>query len=198
MIKIALFASGNGSNFEVIAEYLGHTNHSVSCLICDNPDAYVLQRARKFNIPYHIVDYSTHSRREAEAEIVKILTSYGVEFIVLAGFMRILTEYILDAYPKKIINIHPSLLPNYPGVDSIQKSYYSNDSRLGITIHWVDKGVDTGPIILQKSFERNGEESLEEIEARIHELEHTYYPIVIKNILDGMERKKEETPRRKI
>jgi phosphoribosylglycinamide formyltransferase-1 len=198
MIKIALFASGSGSNFEAIAEFLNETDHGIACLICDNPDAYVLKRAEKYGIPAHVIDYTLHTKREAENKIIDILSSYGVEFIVLAGFMRILSEHILTAYPNRIINIHPSLLPKYPGVDSIRKSYYSNDKKLGITIHWVDKGIDTGPIILQKSFEREGGETLEEIEEQIHKLEHTYYPIVLKNILDGLERKKEETPRRKI
>jgi phosphoribosylglycinamide formyltransferase-1 len=100
--------------------------------------------------------------------------------------MRLLTPVLIDAYPRAIINIHPALLPRHPGAHGIADSYASADRTLGITIHYVDYGMDTGPIILQKSFERTGSESLEDIEKKLHELEHSTYPDVACALLDQL------------
>jgi len=187
MAEIAVVASGNGSNFQRLVEALRDTRHSVSSLICDRKDAYVLERARLLGIPSYIVSYEGKSREEAEREIISTLKEYDISLIVLAGFMRLLSPQFVDTYPDRIINIHPSLLPKYPGTKGIEESYYSGDRELGITIHRVDYGLDTGPILFQKSFKRTGGESLKEIEERIHALEHKYYPEVIIELLDSIE-----------
>lgn len=196
MANCAVFASGNGSNFQAVAEEVQKSEHNVVCLICDNPNAYVIERARTLGIPYHLVPYRNRTREEAEKEILTVLSDYEVDLIVLAGFMKLITSTLLEQYKDRIVNIHPSLLPKYPGAHAIDKSYDSKDKRLGITIHRIDTGMDTGPIILQKSFIRNGTETKEQIEEKIHTLEHIYYPIVVLNLLGAVSYRSESNRRR--
>jgi phosphoribosylglycinamide formyltransferase-1 len=184
--KLAVFASGGGTNFQAIAEALRSTPHTLACLIADKKDAYALTRAEKLGVASHIISYAGKSREAAEEEMLAILAPQKIDYIALAGFMRLLTPRLIDAYPSRIINIHPALLPKYPGAHGIRESYDSGDRELGITIHYVDYGLDSGPIILQQSFTRNGTESIEEIESRIHELEHTWYPKVMIGLLDAV------------
>ncbi|MEW5817662.1 MAG: phosphoribosylglycinamide formyltransferase [Spirochaetota bacterium] len=186
MANLAVFASGNGSNFQTLAEALGKTSHAIRCLICDRKNAYVFTRSQLLKIPSHYVSYKGKTKEQAEEEIIHILQHYDIDLIALAGFMRLLTPKLIDAYPGRIVNIHPSLLPKYPGEDAILRSYNSPDEDLGITIHQVDDGMDTGAIIMQKSFRRTGLEGIEEIEKKIHALEHQYYPEVIINLLDAL------------
>ena len=185
MPKLAVLASGSGTNFEAIASAIAADGrHEIVCLICDRKDAYAFTRAGKLDIASYYVSYPGRERAEAEREMADILKGSGADLIALAGFMRLLTPELLDRYPGKIINIHPSLLPKYPGTHGIEEGWESDDSELGITIHRVDHGLDTGPVIMQKSFTRCGSESLAEIETRIHQLEHQYYPEVLLDILD--------------
>lgn len=188
MAKVAVFASGNGSNFEAIVNALQGTPHQVVCHISDNDKAYALSRAMRLQIPCHVFPFRTpNERKDSEIKILKLLKSYDTDFIALAGFMRLLSPLLIDAFPKRIVNIHPSLLPKYPGIHGIRDSYLSEDQEIGITIHYVDYGLDTGPIITQRSFQRTGIESLEEIEGRIHALEHEVYPKVLIELLDALE-----------
>ena len=188
MSKLAVFASGSGTNFQALAEAVSATRHTVACLVCDKKDAYARKRAEELGIPSHLVSYAGRSREETEEEIIAIIQPYQIGYIALAGFMRLLSPRLIDAYPSRIINIHPALLPKYPGTHGIEESFASGDRELGITIHYVDYGLDSGPIILQKSFIRTGAESIEEIEARIHELEHIWYPRVMTELLDTAEK----------
>jgi len=192
MAELAVLASGNGSNFQALAEALTGTRHRVACLVSDRPGAYALQRARRLGLPAHLVSYAGRSREEAEEEILRTLGLYRIDLIALAGFMRLLSPRFVDAYPSRIVNIHPSLLPKHPGKEGIAESYASDDRELGITIHYVDYGLDSGPIILQESFVRNGNESIQEIEERIHGLEHRLYPMVVLRLLDALVGKGEE------
>ena len=185
MANLAVFASGGGSNFQAIAESLRATRHSTACLIADRKDAFALRRAETLRVPSHYVSYAGRSREETEDELIAVLAPYKIAYIALAGFMRLLTPRLIDAYPSRIINIHPALLPKYPGAHGIAESYASGDRELGISIHYVDYGLDSGPIILQKSFIRGGSESMAEIETRIHELEHLWYPLVLISLLDA-------------
>jgi phosphoribosylglycinamide formyltransferase 1 len=190
MAKLAVFASGWGSNFQVIAGAIENTPHEVVCLICDQKNAPVLRLADSFNIPSFHVPYKGRSRKAAELEIIPYLKTFGTELIALAGYMKILTKTIIDAFGGRIINIHPSLLPRFPGVQGIERSYNSGDKKLGITIHQVDYGLDSGPVLLQKSFSRQGNESLEDIEMKIHALEHESYSKVIIQQLDARDANK--------
>lgn len=185
MGKIAVFASGSGSNFQVIAEAIAATDHSIDCLICDRKNARAIERAMQLDIPVKYISYYKRSKEDAEQEILHYLANRNISLIVLAGYMRLLTPLLIDAYKNKIINIHPSLLPKYPGTTAIETSFNSGDLKLGITIHRVDYGMDTGPVILQKSFTRTQDESLEEVETKIHQLEHKHYPQVILNLLNN-------------
>ena len=188
MSSAAILASGSGSNFEAIVEGVSGSDHRVDCLICDRRNAFVLERAERLGIPAHYVGYYKRERREAEVEIESILDNYGSDLVVLAGFMRILTPNFVETFGGRIVNIHPSLLPAHPGANGLILSFASADKRLGITVHYVDAGTDTGPVIRQESFERLGTEPFDEIETRIHDLEHRVYPDVVVNILDAKSR----------
>ncbi len=185
MARLAVFTSGNGSNFQAIAEYIQKTEHTVACMICDRKNAYSFKRAEDLGIKSYYISYYKRNREEAEKEIMTVLEKEKVDLVSLAGFMRLLTPVLLEAYRSRIINIHPALLPKYPGTHGIEESYNSGDRELGVTIHYVDEGMDTGPVILQKSFTRRGEETIEEIGKKIHKIEHTYYPEVIERLLDS-------------
>ena len=187
MANLAVFASGNGANFQAIVETVRRTSHSVRCLVCDRAGAFVLERAKALAIPAHVVSYSGRLREESETEILRLIEPYAIDLIALAGFMRLLTPRFVDRYREGIINIHPALLPKYPGTHAIAESYESRDTELGITIHRVDYGMDTGPIIVQESFRRVGSETMEEIELRIHNLEHATYPRIVTELLDSID-----------
>jgi len=184
--NLAVFASGSGSNFQAIAEALNNSSHRLALLVCDRKKAYVRQRAQAAGIPVENIEYRRGKPREdTERELLTRLKPYSIDLIALAGYMRLLSPVLVDAYKDRIINIHPSLLPKYPGTHGIEESYYSEDRELGITIHRVDYGLDTGPVIRQGKIPRIEGESLEGFEARIHALEHRLYPEVILNILEG-------------
>lgn len=187
MARIAVFASGRGSNFVAIAKALAGTPHGIEFLLCDVDGAPTLERARELKIPEFIVSYKGVERQVVEKKIVRHLERRKVDVVVLAGFMRLLTPWFLDAFKGPVINIHPSLLPKYPGIHGIEESFRSGDGELGITIMRVDEGVDTGPAILQKSFVRDPSETIEQVEARIHALEHEWYPRVVREMLDRID-----------
>ena len=186
MARLAVMASGNGSNFQAVCEKIKETRHEIACLICDRKNAYSFERALQLGIKSYYVCYHGRKRGEAEKEIVSILESEKADLVALAGFMRILTPFFVEKYKGKLVNIHPALLPKYPGAHGIEESYASGDTELGITIHYVDNGVDTGPVILQKSFTRDMSETIEEIEKKIHKLEYDFYPEVIEKLLDSL------------
>lgn len=189
MARMAVFASGTGSNFVALAEALQKgKRHTIEFLVCNVADAPVLARAEELHVPTFLVDYHAGSRESIEKKIVRHLERRQVDLVALAGFMKLLTPYFIDAFKGPVINIHPSLLPKYPGTHSIKESFESGDKELGITVMRIDTGVDTGPILLQKSFLREGGESLERIEARIHSLEHDWFPHVAITMLDDIDR----------
>lgn len=184
MAKVGILASGGGSNFQAIAESLVGTHHQVAVLLCDKPGAYCLDRAAKLGIPAHVVTYTKGDREAAERQLTAHLEAAGTDLVVLAGYMRILTPLFVRRWQGKLINVHPSLLPKHPGAHGIEDSYESGDAELGITVHYVDEGVDTGPILEQRAFPRHAKMSLEEAEFRIHQLEHELYPAVVVRLLD--------------
>jgi phosphoribosylglycinamide formyltransferase-1 len=185
MANLAVFTSGNGSNFQAIAERLIKTGHNVSCMICDRRNAFSFDRAKNLGIKSYYVSYFNKSKQKAENEIIAILENEKIDLTALAGFMRILSPGFVDKFRGKIVNIHPALLPKYPGAHGIAESFASEDRELGITVHFVDSGIDTGDIIVQKSIVRDFSESIEEIEKKIHKLEYSVYPEVIEKLLDS-------------
>ena len=189
MARLAVLASGSGTNFQAIAERIeADGRHELACLICDKPGAYVIERAFKLGFPAFLVSYKGRDRATAEAVIDERLDEVRAVFIALAGFMRILSPELTRAWKGRMVNVHPALLPKYPGTHAIERSFESGDSELGITIHWVDEGMDTGEIILQKPMARIPGMSLEAAEAGIHALEHRWYPEVITDLLDRLPR----------
>jgi phosphoribosylglycinamide formyltransferase-1 len=188
MTRLAVFASGKGTNFAAIADAVRAAGrHGIEFLLCDVEGAPVLERARESGIPTFPVSYSGQAREAVEKKIVRHLERRRVDVVALAGFMKLLTPYFIDAFKGPVVNLHPSLLPRYPGTHSIEESYGSGDEELGISVIRIDAGVDTGPVLLQKSFKRSGTESLEQIEERIHALEHEWFPRVILGMLDEIE-----------
>lgn len=194
MAKIAVLASGSGSNFQAIAEAFADPKrnpegHEVALLICDKPGAGCLDRALKLEVPSIVVAYAkggtTEVRQAAEREMTAALESFGVDLVVLAGFMRILTPLFVGRWAGKMVNIHPALLPRHPGAHGISDSFASNDAELGVTVHWVDEGVDTGGILAQKAFTRPPGLTLEAAETQIHALEHDLYPSTVLKLLGG-------------
>jgi len=185
--RLAVFASGSGSNFEAIALALKSTNHSLEFLLCDRKKAFALERARRLGVPVKLVSYKDRTKEEAEREMLGHCTAHGVDCIALAGFMRLLTPYFLDAFGKDILNLHPALLPKFPGVDAVRRSVAAGEKELGISIITVDPGCDTGPILFQDSFPRPEHASLEELTERIHALEHRHYPRVVIETLDKID-----------
>lgn len=187
MKKIVILASGNGTNFEAICKYFSKSEKiSIIKLITDNKEAQVVERAKILGIDYEIIDYSTFkSKKEFNDYLFDRLKALDFDLMVLAGYMRILPGYIVRYYADKIINIHPSLLPKYPGLRSIERAYNNKEEYTGITIHYVEEEVDTGKIILQKKLKVDKNWDLEKLEEEIHKLEHQYYPQVIENLLSN-------------
>lgn len=185
-MKFAVFASGNGSNFTAIAEACarGEIQAELALVFCDKPGAYVLERAKQAGIP--AVAFSPKdfpSKKDYEKAILKLLQAEAIDWLVLAGYMRIVGPTLLTAYPEKIINIHPALLPLFPGLHGIDDAFNAGVSETGVTVHFVDAGVDSGPIIAQTKVKIFPGESLAELETRIHAAEHVLYPRVLAKIL---------------
>ena len=187
MGNLVVCASGSGSNFQAICDTLESTEHRVVGLLCDVPDAYVLTRAERTGVPSVLVSYG-EGKKQAETRMMRAINEWQPHLIALAGFMRILSAAFVDAYHGRIINIHPSLLPKYPGLHAIERSHEAGECEVGITIHRVDHGVDTGEIIVQKSLARGQSETVAELEARIHQLEHETYPEVVISLLAKLDR----------
>jgi len=184
MSNLCIFASGSGTNFEAIVKAVEKTAHKTVLLICDKPDALVLKRAEKLSVPYKVISYKNRTKHESEREIREYLDEFDVDVVALAGFMRLLSPSFVDIWENRLLNIHPSLLPKYPGLDAIEKAYDAGESEFGITIHFVDEGMDSGDAILQKSFVKESGDSIETVEAKVHALEHAEFPKVIIEFLD--------------
>ena len=181
-MRFAIFASGSGSNFQAIVESYqkGEIAGELACLFCDQPGAYVIERAQVADVPYYVLGKKKEeTKAQYEEKILSLLKSEEIDLIVLAGYMKIIGNQLLEAFPNRIVNLHPSLLPKFPGKQGILDAYQSDEKQTGITIHLVDQGVDTGPIIFQASIEKQENETLESLESRIHELEHRYFPKII-------------------
>lgn len=183
MVNIAIFASGSGSNFERIvkAKEVGEaSNYSVKLLIVDKKDAYAIERAKNMGIKYIFVDPKKFSSKfEFESKIIEILKSESIDFIVLAGYMRIISSKLLSEYSNKIINIHPAYLPEFPGKDGILDAFQAGVKETGVTIHFVDSGIDTGEIIYQERLNIDSKWDLNKLKEEIHKIEHRIYPMIL-------------------
>ena len=188
MFKIAVLISGNGSNLEAIIDACKKNliNGSVDIVISNNPNAYGIQRAKNHSINYKIIDNkSFEAREDFDQALVDVLKDARPDLIVLAGFMRILTPVMIKAFKNKIINIHPSLLPKYPGLDTHNLVLKNGDLKHGVTIHFVNEVLDGGQIIAQGEISVNTNETINELKSRIHSIEHVMLPMVVSKFADG-------------
>lgn len=186
--RIAIFASGSGSNFQAIvdAQRRGEIDAEIALLVCDKPQAKVVERAEQAGVKAFTFRPKDYPSREAyEAMLVRVLEEHRIDLIVLAGYMRLITRVLLEPYEGRIINIHPSLLPSFPGVDGIGDAYRYGVKVTGVTVHYVDDGMDTGPIIAQVPVPIEPLETLETLAEKIHAAEHVLYPKVIQWICEG-------------
>lgn len=183
--RIGVFSSGNGSNFEAIVK-ADIPNVEVSFLLCNIEDAYVLERAKNFSIDSILLPHKNfESRKDFEKEIISRIQDYDVDLIILAGFKRILSPFFINYFEKKIINLHPSLLPSFPGLRAPQQALEYGVKFTGCTVHFVDDGVDTGPIILQGLVEILDSDDEESLMKKIHEKEHEILPVAIELVSEG-------------
>ncbi len=188
MKKIAVLISGSGSNLEAIIKSCNSNliNAEVVSVISNDSDAYGLIRANNLNVNTKIINHNEFtSRNEFEKVLEDYLDELNVDLIVLAGFMRILGKKIVNKFSSKMINLHPSLLPLYPGLNTHEKALFNNDKEHGISIHFVSTELDAGPIIAQGIININNDEKIETLVDRIHKIEHKLLPKIIGQICEG-------------
>ena len=186
--SFAVLISGNGSNLQAMIDAIegNQISGKICCVLSNKEDAYGLQRAQEVKIPTEVVSNKDFETREGfDAEMVRVLSSYNPDLVVLAGFMRILSPVFVNAFPGKILNIHPSLLPKYPGLNAHERVLESSDKIHGITVHFVDESLDGGPICAQSSLEITTR-SVKQLEQQIHKLEHELYPKVVSWFGEGL------------
>ncbi len=188
MVNIGVLVSGSGTNLQSIIDAVeaGRLQASIKVIISNRPDAYALERAKKHGIATAVVRVKDFPEREAfDAEVLRVLRENGVELIVLAGFMRIVSRVLLDAYHMRIMNIHPSLLPSFPGLEVQKASLEYGVKFSGCTVHFVDGGLDSGPIIIQAVVPVKDEDTTESLSKRILAEEHRIYPQAIQLFSEG-------------
>ena len=185
--KVAVLISGNGSNLQALIDNFKEEESivDINCVISNKRDAFGLERAARAAIDNYFVDHTKFKNRETfDQELIQILDTYNPDLIVLAGFMRILSEVFVEKYLGKLINIHPSLLPKYPGLETHKKVIENKETRHGVTIHYVDKTLDGGPICAQSEIEVTTK-NINDLQEQIHKIEHEIYPGVVQQIADG-------------
>jgi len=186
--KLAVLVSGNGSNLQSIIDSIniGDIDANISLVISNIETAFALKRAKKENLKSAFLNHKNFSSRESfDQALGELLIKHEVDLIVLAGFMRILSNSFIEKFHRKIINIHPSLLPKYPGLKTHEKVINNKDKYHGVTIHLVDEGLDSGPIIAQARFEATKYKDIDSLITKVHSLEHKLYPLIIKMIVEG-------------
>ena len=185
MKKIAVMISGNGSNLEAIVKACNAKNiyGEIICVISNNPDAYGIERAKKYNIPVKIINHKNYTNRNDFDDALKeFLDNLEIDLIILAGFMRILGKNITEKFYGKMINLHPSLLPLYPGLNTHTQALNNKDDYHGISIHFVSAELDAGPLIAQGKIPVKADDGLEKLVSKIHKVEHDLLPKVINEL----------------
>jgi len=190
MLKLAIFGSGSGTNCQAIIDAVeaGRLEAEIRCVLSDVEDAYILERARRHAIPalyFDCAPFRTKLDGDAEQHVLELLAAHGVNFIALAGFMRIIKAGLLTTYAGRMINIHPSLLPSFPGLEGGKQAFEYGVKYTGCTVHFVDAGVDTGAIINQKCVTVEDDDTLDTLMEKIHAQEHIAYPEAIGLIAEG-------------
>ncbi|ELS05371.1 phosphoribosylglycinamide formyltransferase, formyltetrahydrofolate-dependent [Xenococcus sp. PCC 7305] len=181
-VKLGIMASGSGTNFEAVAQAIAdkQLNAEIKVLIYNNPQAKVKSRAEKWQVPSVLINHREYRQREAlDQKIVNTLQEYDVQWVVMAGWMRIVTKVLLDNFPDRIINIHPSLLPSFKGINAIEQAFRAQVKITGCTVHLVNLEVDSGQIIMQAAVPILSDDTLETLHARIQVQEHLILPQAI-------------------
>ena len=182
-LALVVLISGNGSNLQAIIDAIREhgLQAEVRAVISNNPDAYGLTRARNANIAAEVLDHRSFPSREAyDRELRTLIDRYQPDLVVLAGFMRILTEDFVNHYHGRMLNIHPSLLPKYQGLNTHQRVLEAGDSIHGVSVHFVTPELDGGPVILQAEIPVHPGDSADDLAQRVHQQEHIIYPLVIR------------------
>ena len=181
-VNLAVLASGNGSNFEAISRAISdnYLDAEISVLIVNNENCNAISRAKKLGIEFRLIDHRKYNSREShELDILKVLNEYDIEAIIMAGWMRIVTSKLIESYPGRIINIHPSLLPSFKGTNAINKALESGTKITGCTVHKVIKDIDAGEIIAQTAVLIDQLDNLASLTNKIQEKEHELLPFAI-------------------
>jgi phosphoribosylglycinamide formyltransferase-1 len=187
-IKLGVLASGSGSNLQSIIDHIekGLLDAVITVVISNNPAAFALERAKKHHIPARVIKHQDYSNRsDFDQEMVNVLKSHSVELVVMAGFMRVLTPLFLNAFPMKIMNIHPAILPSFPGTHAQKRAAEYGVRFSGCTVHFADEGVDTGPIIIQAVVPAYVEDTEDTLASRILREEHRIFPQAIQFYAEG-------------
>jgi phosphoribosylglycinamide formyltransferase-1 len=188
LLKLGVLISGNGSNLQSIIDHIekGSLKANIKIVISNNPEAYGITRAKKYGIPVVVLKNGEFKNKEEfDLELIRILKNNCVDLVILAGFMRIITPALLKAFPHKIMNIHPALLPSFPGIHGQKQALEYGVKLSGCTVHFVDEGVDTGPIIIQSAVQVFDDDTEETLAARILKEEHKIYPRAIQFFAEG-------------
>ena len=187
-LSLAILLSGNGTNLQAIIDSIdsGQLKADIKIVISNNKDAFGLERAKINNIKNLSIDHKDFDDRESfDERLLKEVKQEKIDFIVLAGFMRILGTNFIRNFPNKILNIHPSLLPKYPGLNTHKKVLENKDKEHGVTVHLVDEGLDSGPIIGSMKLKVIDGEKESDLERRIHKIEHYIYPKILSEFQEG-------------
>lgn len=184
-VRLAILASGSGSNAEAIMKWAATSPLAeVVCIGSDKRKALVHERAKKFNVPSFTVGRKLGEERVSfDRRLLAKLEAFQPDWIILAGYMKLLTPHFLERYPDRVINIHPSLLPAFPGTDGYGEAYSAGIEVSGCTVHFVDEGMDTGKIIAQTTFPRFSEDTLDDFKKRGLAIENEFYPQVLEQLL---------------
>jgi phosphoribosylglycinamide formyltransferase 1 len=177
-LRLGVMASGSGSNFEAIADAIaqGTLNAHIALVIYNNADAPVVERANRLGVPTQLLDHRSFETREALDEaIAKALKAADVEWVIMAGWMRRVTQQLISAFPRRILNIHPSLLPSFPGVRAVEQALNAGVKITGCSVHYVELVVDSGPIVMQAAVPVLADDSVESLQARIRVQEHQIF-----------------------
>ncbi len=189
--RLAVFASGTGSNFAAIADAIdqGRLDGEIVLLVCDNSEAKVIEKARDRQIPVFVFQPKTYtSKVDYERDILQELNDCQAEWLILAGYMRLVGDTLLDPFEGRIVNIHPSLLPAFPGKDAIGQAFSAGVKVTGVTVHFVDEGMDTGTIIDQEAIRIQPEDDQDTLQANIQEIEHRLFPKTIQALIQTKKR----------
>ena len=188
-MNIAVFVSGNGSNLQALidAEKNGVlAAGKITLVVSDREEAFALERAKKHNKKIYALEAKEFkTREEFDKKIIEKLKKEKIELVVLAGFMRLLSPTFIEAYKDKNINVHPALLPDFKGVHGIKNAFHSGAKQTGVTVHFVNNEMDAGPIIAQEVVEILDEDTLGDLEQKIHKVEHEIYPQIVKLVASG-------------